>query len=521
MMRRTLDAPAGLRRSSEPSSTRSRAALLLLGLVIAAVAFIPRAATLGEGFTVDEKLWVERSARFTNAVFDGDLARTAVSGHPGVTTSWVAGLAQRTLPRDAGLRDRYTRARLGVVIASVLLLVVIWLLARALVGEAAAATGAVVLALDPFLIGHNRVLQLDGIESLAMLGSVLALLGAVRRREDGRWLLVASGVLAGLALLTRTLFAGILVLVVLRVLLRDGLGVWRRFALWAGVAVVVYVALWPALWVDPWSALSHIVSSNARAADDAAASGFFLGRQISPPGVVVYPVVAVLRLSAFAMPACIAAALWARKHRVSEPNAALAGTLLLFAAAFALFIGVGIKTADRYLLPSLVAIDLAAAVWLTHVLSSRRRVVAALAVAAALAVHAAPGLALHPYEIASYNWLVGGPATAEHALVVGWGEGLDVAARDLAARIDGADAVTVATTRLTGFEEFWPGTTIRIEDSSLVRPGARRPDLVLFYISSVQVGRVSEVWARFRDQTPYYELTINGIPYVRVYKDES
>src|SRR5688572_26296690 len=181
MMRRTLDAPAGLRRSSAPSLIRSRAGLLAIGIGIAAVAFIPRAATLDEGFTVDEKLWVDRSERFVDAVLEADLGGAAVSGHPGVTTSWVAGLAQRTLPDDASLRERYTRARLGVVVASVLLLLAVWMLARPLVGDAAAAAGGFVLALDPFLIAHGRVLQLDGIESLAMLGSVLALLGAARR----------------------------------------------------------------------------------------------------------------------------------------------------------------------------------------------------------------------------------------------------------------------------------------------------------------------------------------------------
>lgn len=517
MMRRTLDAPAGLRRSSEPSTTWSRAVVLLIGLGIAAVAFVPRALTLDEGFTVDEKLWLERSERFTNAVFDADFGKAATSGQPGVTTSWIGGLAQRTLPDDAPLRERYARARLGIVVVSILLLLAVWLLARLLVGEMAAAVGGLVLALDPFLIAHNRVLQLDGLEALAMLGSVLALLGAVRRRPSATQLLVISGVLAGFAMLTRTLFAGFLAVVVLVVLRRDGLGVRRRFLIWTGVAAAVYLVLWPALWVDPVSALSRIVSTNAGAVDDAAASGFFLGQRVSPPGFVVYPVVALFRLTAFTLPAVIAASVWSRTRKGNDPRAAVTGALLLFGASFALFIGLGIKTADRYLLPSLLAADLAAAVWLTSVLS--RRAVAAVAVAAALALHA-PGFALHPYEIADYNWLVGGPYAAQRAIVVGWGEGLDKAARDLG-RLQDARSSTVATTRLNGFEDFFPGRTIRIEDSSLVKPGAPTPEYVLFYISSVQVGRVPDVWARYRDNTPFYELKINGIPYVRVYKVES
>ena len=81
-----------------------------------------------------------------------------------------------------------------------------------------------------------------------------------------------------------------------------------------------------------------------------------------------------------------------------------------------------------------------------------------------------------------------------------------------------AATLTVATTRVTGFEEFFAGRTVRIEDSSLVRAGGPSPDLVLFYYSSVQAGRVADVWARYRNATPVYRLDINLIPYVRVYR---
>ncbi len=53
-----------------------------------------------------------------------------------------------------------------------------------------------------------------------------------------------------------------------------------------------------------------------------------------------------------------------------------------------------------------------------------------------------------------------------------------------------------------------------------MKPGGVEPDLVLFYISSVQSGRVPDVWARYRDREPVYRLEINGIPYVRVYRVE-
>src|SRR5438034_226857 len=85
--------------------------------VIAVIAFVPRVIGLDRGFMIDEKLWLERSARFTDAVLDGHLGRAFASGHPGITTSWIAGLAQRTLPDDATLLQRYERTRLAMVVA--------------------------------------------------------------------------------------------------------------------------------------------------------------------------------------------------------------------------------------------------------------------------------------------------------------------------------------------------------------------------------------------------------------------
>ncbi|MCA1832088.1 MAG: hypothetical protein LC750_05005, partial [Actinobacteria bacterium] len=132
-------------------------------------------------------------------------------------------------------------------------------------------------------------------------------------------------------------------------------------------------------------------------------------------------------------------------------------------------------------------------------------------------LHGAPALALHPYEEAHYNWAVGGPRTATHAVIVGWGEGLDEAATALARSPDAA-RTTIATTRVTQFADFYPGTTVRLEDSSLMKPGGVQPDFVLFYISSVQSGRFASVWKRYKNSDPVYRLDINGIPFVRVYR---
>ena len=493
------------------TSTRAvSAALIAAG--IAAASLLVRTSSLDRALTIDEKLWIDRSDRFVGAVADLRFRDAIETGHPGVTTMWVAGLAQQTLHDDADLRDRYARARLAIGIVASGLILLIWWLAAAVIGRTAAAIGGFLLALDPFLMAHNRVVHLDGLLALLMVSSVLALIGALRTESRKRLLL--SGALGGLALLTKQP-AAFLIPVVVILSWRDGRGIRTRLLHWAAPAALIVFILWPVLWVRPWYAAGQMLGGGGAALTETTSSGFFLGRQVEDPGPLFYPVALAMRSSALILPAAVATTIWAIRRRRDEP-ARSAAVLLAFALGFLLLMTLAPKKGDRYGLPSLVAVDLAVATGMAVLIQAKVRLLAPL-IAAGLVLHAGPALALHPYEMAHINPIAGGTAAARHAIVIGWGEGLDEAAEDLS-RLPGASGMTVATTRVTQFEDFFAGRTIRIEDSSLAKPDGLPADLVLFYISSVQVGRVPDVWARYRDREPFYLLDINGIPYVRVYR---
>jgi dolichyl-phosphate-mannose-protein mannosyltransferase len=493
------------------TSTRAApVAFIAVGIAIASL-FV-RTPSLDRALTIDEELWLGRSERFVGAVTDLRFRDAIETGHPGVTTMWIAGIAQRTLPAGASLRDRYARARLGMAIAASALIVLLWWLAGLVLGQGAAAIAGFLLAFDPFLLAHNRVVHLDGLLALFMVSSLLALIAAIRNSD--KRLLLLSGALGGLALLTKQP-AVYLLPVVLVVFWRDGGGLRARTLRWLAAAMLVVFVLWPILWVRPWHAASVMIGGGESAITETTSSGFFLGKLVDDPGPLFYPVALALRSSAFILPAAIATAVWAIRRRREEP-ARTVTHLLLFALGFLVMITFAAKKGDRYALPSLVAIDLAVAVGFLEFLRSRRRLIVST-LAGVLLVHAAPGLSLHPYELAHFNLLTGGPSVAQRAIVVGWGEGLDEAAEDLS-RLPEASGTTVASTRVIQFEDFFVGRTVAIEDSTLVKPDGVEPDFVLFYISNVQTGRFPDLWGRYRDQVPFYQLEINGIPYVRVYR---
>src|SRR5712691_1544757 len=69
---------------------RTRWLFIATYLAIFCLALIPRIADAPEPMTGDEPLWMGRAIRFAKAVDHGHPSGTYQSGHPGVTTMWVA-----------------------------------------------------------------------------------------------------------------------------------------------------------------------------------------------------------------------------------------------------------------------------------------------------------------------------------------------------------------------------------------------------------------------------------------------
>jgi 4-amino-4-deoxy-L-arabinose transferase-like glycosyltransferase len=186
--------------------------------------------------------------------------------------------------------------------------------------------GALFIAFDPFFIAHSRVAHGDAPVTVFMGLSVLAFFvylqatsvhkaGNVPASEEmrqaerpRRWLLL-SAVMGGLAALTKAPGQSVAAFVVLIgagdwliEMWRRGRPDWQRarrwlvdLALW-GRGGLVFVVLWPAMWVDPAGTLTRMVSETSGKVEEGHLV-FFMGQSALNPGPWFYPYVIPFRLT--------------------------------------------------------------------------------------------------------------------------------------------------------------------------------------------------------------------------------
>lgn len=524
--------PPPVARTSSLAGMRARLLVLaLFALAVLALALPPRLADLAAFSTPDEQTWMGRSRRFEQALTRGDLADTYQSGHPGVTTMWLTIATSRATElvqpwrapilagEDSG--GAVASARVGFGLVASLGLVVMVLLAWRVWGGVVAMLAAILLAWDPLLIAHARVVQLDSLVTTFMGIAVLA--GVVRWHAGGGWgYLLLAGLASGLAALTKApaavLIAG-LPLIALLGEMPEGQGGWqgrlaprlRDLLLVAAVAGVVAFALWPALLVEPVDTFRRMVQFQVETGGSPHENGnYFMGRPVEDPGPLFYPVAFAFRATPLLCLGLLAAL---GRIAARRPGRRPLLALLLFGLLFGLAMTAGAKKFDRYLLPAFPPLDVAAAVGLAGVAGllpgalGRRQLAAPVLAIAGLGLQGAAGLPLHPYYLAYYNPLVGGPEVAPRVLLVGWGEGLDQVVRALNARPD-AEGLVVTSWYGADYSRYFRGRMVDLAGGTSVSF-----DYHVFYISQYQRGVFPESTNRCLQAGPELIVRINGIEY--------
>ena len=532
-------------------------------LLILAAGLILRLTSLDAFIAADELRWTCRSIEFREALRQRDWAGTFRVGHPGVVTLWLGALFMPPVDADVEEMCRATgdmvdfhliegtpeeqterlaklppllfHGRVGVALLTGLGIAAIYFLTRLLWGRQVALLSLALVAGAPFFLAHSRVLHVDAVLTSLMTLSVLSILASLWSKA-GTWESVfagLSGVAGGLAILQKSP-ALFLVLFVVLVLAADVLwrGVRREtllraaraLVLWGLAAGVIYVALWPAMWSQPIATIKQVLDKATGYAEEGHTLGnYFFGQSVHDPGWLFYPVATAFRLSPLTLVGLAMGLVWIVKSGGDVKRRLGIGALLAYGVLYSVFMSLGAKKFDRYLLPVYPALGIVAAVglsWLVKIARARigkeklRNALFPCLLAIVLVIQAVLVLPHYPYYLTYYNPLLGGLRQAQKDLLVGWGEGVDQAAAYLNAKPDAGQMLVVSPL----YPQLAPA--FRGETRPILYYSVWETDYVMFYISHVQRERYEPVMEEYffnPEAWPEYIVALHGVDYVWLY----
>jgi len=548
---------------------RGRAEVLLLIPLLLALG-LPHGLELDRYVTVDEPKWLMRSAGFYAALTRADFRGTFQREHPGVTVTWAgtAGYLLRfpgyfkVAPRELSGISRFHRllrdyqkdpldlleaGRAFVVVINLTCLALAFLVTTRLIGTLPALFAFLLIAFDPYFTALTRLLHPDGLLGPATFLSLIAFLAYMYQGRDRRYLLL-SALAAGLAWLTKSPalflapFVGLLVFIEWLVEQAHGFGrarrpaptgMWRDLSpllVWFGVGAVVFTLLWPAMWVDPLGSLSRVFSLASTYASEGHDTRLFFNGLLYEQGQSAwyfYPLAYLWRttpVTLIGLGLALCAALFPKLLPVGPVRRRTVLSLALFAVLFGAFISLGEKKFDRYLVPLLAPLTLVSALgWLAlaeRLFKDPRRIHAqrwasGYLLGAVVLVQAAGLYQSYPYYLNYYNPLMGGDRNAPDVMMVGWGEGLDQAARYLNSLPEAHRAVAWYGDGC--FSYFYDGQSITLDELTTLGD-LRQDDHVVIYIDQLQRQLPSQEFLVFFEQfEPEYVVQIGSIEYARVY----
>jgi 4-amino-4-deoxy-L-arabinose transferase-like glycosyltransferase len=548
---------------------------ILLLVIVALAIFLPRSLKLDQFVTTDEEVWLVRSANFYQALAGRDFAYTYQREHPGVTTMW-AGMAAFLLRypeyRGSGVGqlipkqfinyleknspvqaiELLTTARWFMVVGITITLLLAFLYTRRIVGFLPALIAILLVAFDPFYLALTRLLHLDGLLAALMFLSLVSFLSYLK---DRRWLdLLVSGASAGLSWLTKSpgffLAFAIAIIACLAFIQQETKprerwsiqSTWRFLwpvIAWGITGVLVYFLLWPAMWVDPIGTVQKIFLTAIDYAVQGHDSSIFFNGEIIPSGdlglryAYFYPLTYLWRTTPVVLLGLLAAT-WGYLTRRKPFHLPIARLTVLgmftFSLVFTLIMTLGLKKFDRYLIPIFLPLNLIAGMGLAAVIQAVmdaveprwKKWVLIASLAIVLGIQLASAASTYPYYLTYYNPLLGGSRRAAGVMQIGWGEGLDLAARYLNEKPD-ADRLTVYAWYSRGCLSYlFDGKTFDVDGTFGENPGDMdkllKADYLITYVHQWQRDIPSALLEFLKSRTPEKTFSIDGIEYVRIYR---
>lgn len=214
----------------------------------------------------------------------------------------------------------------------------------------------------------------------------------------------------------------------------------------------------------------------------------------------------------------------------SDPKFRWFSTSILIAILIFTFVMTfGQKKFDRYILPIYAFLDILAGlgwyvviIWLKNKLQSRARTIAVpIILALVVVLQAGSSLSIFPNMLAYYNPMMGGSRKAPEVMQIGWGEGLDQAAFYLNQKPNAENLVVSSWYGLGPLSFFFNGKVINIPSGMLIDgdwQAISASDYIVVYIHQWQRNLPEDLLSELATKKPEHTIWINGIEYVRIYK---
>lgn len=543
-------------------------------LVLLALVAPPHLVGIDKFATIDEPWWVISGSNYYYALTHGDFENTIYDYHPAVTTTWVVTGGMLTVfPEYRGFGQGYFDVRKpnfdeflsehgqktldllrnSRVIQSVLLIglaAILFFLLQVLLPPVMALVG-VVLAFDaPYFLGHSRLLNHEGMLTMFVLVSLAAFLAYLKAGRKLVYLLI-SGAAFGLAQLTKSssiivvgltgmmLFLGLFERGTVKSLGLKVLDAAKAMAIWLASAALLYVILWPGMWVAPGRMLYEVYGNafsyafqGARldVAGDLEPAAFSLDTDLS--GVALYLDRLLLRSTPLAWVGWLLLIPALVRQKAGRSIRGVSGTIFLAAFLFILMFGLAKgRDSSHYILVSFFSLDLLAGLgwvsaysWLVEGWPARfKGWVQGILMAALLLAQLASGWSSYPYYYTYSNPILASFRTVSGT---GYGEGLDQAAEYLSQKKDAEGLRVFAYGGMGPFSYFFPG---RVEvmkkayfwDDGLpdIIRGMRWSEYMVVY-AAVQdrLPECKNFLAALESIEPDHVISLDGVETVRIYR---
>lgn len=420
---------------------RQEIAIIITLLIVAG---LPRLLDLGVFLTADEKNWIGRSYEFIRAFKDFRFNDMLQTTHPGVTTMWLVGTSVTAkmfldhIPFSFNNIVHFVKAaQLPVALITTLSVPFMYWLAKGLWGRSVALLAALLIALDPFVIGYSRVAHVDALLAHFLFIGVLLLLTYRQTGYQARWLVLAA-IAAALAILTKIpaifLFPFFWLVVVTDPAMRNLQALKARlkdFIIYSLIIGLIFVTLWPAIiWVpNPQGNVLVLKRDFTQAAltPHHMVEDYTLNSAHYPLALLARTTPEIL-IGVILLITTMLALAWRRRSVPAATNVKSLWLLCGYVFFFIVMMTIGAKKGDRYILPVWPALALLAAAGYQqlalfvapYIRRQSTRVFVGLSLIILLA-SVTTIVRYHPYAIAYASPLFPDNLSQE----LGWGEGLE------------------------------------------------------------------------------------------------